>query len=69
MTEVDKARGRNDAMLEAEQHMNSRFQSMISELRESWNKEEQARALAADGRLRATLKPCWSTLSSNFRWL
>ena len=53
MTEVDKARVRNDAMLEAEQHMNSRFQSMISELRESWNKEEQARALAADGRLRA----------------
>ena len=53
MTEVDKARVRNDAMLEAEQHMNSRFQRMVSELRESWNKEEQARALAADGRLRA----------------
>jgi hypothetical protein len=53
MTEVDKARVRNDAMLEAEQRMNSRFQRMVSELRESWNQEEQARALAADGRLRA----------------
>ena len=53
MTEVDKARVRNDAMIEAEQRMNSRFQRMVSELRESWNQEEQARAVAADARLRA----------------
>jgi hypothetical protein len=53
MAEVDKTRVRNDAMLDAEQRMNTRFQRMVSELRESWNQEEQARASAADARLRA----------------
>jgi hypothetical protein len=52
MSEVDQTRVRNEAMLDAEQRMNSRFQRMVSELRESWNSEEQARATAADERLR-----------------
>ena len=43
MSEVDKTRVRNDAMLDAEQRMNDRFQKMVSELRESWNQEEQGK--------------------------
>ena len=53
MSECDQTRVRNEAMLDAEERMNSRFQRMVSDLRESWNKEEQARASAADARLRA----------------
>ena len=53
MSEVDKTRVRNDAMLDAEERMNARFQKMVTELRDSWNQEEQARASAADERLRA----------------
>jgi hypothetical protein len=53
MAEVDKTRVRNDAMLDAEQRMNQKFQRMVSELRDSWSQEESARAAAADARLRA----------------
>ena len=43
MAEVDKTKVRNDAMLDAEARMNTRFQQMVTELRESWSQEESAR--------------------------
>jgi hypothetical protein len=53
LSEVDKTRVRNEAMLGAEARMNARFQKMVAELRGSWHQEETARAGAADARLRA----------------
>lgn len=53
MLEQDKARVRHEALMDAESRLTSRFKRMVKELRENWHREEQARAAAAESRLRS----------------
>ena len=63
MAEVDKTKVRNDAMLDAEARMNTRFQQMVTELRESWSQEESAREFSKIEKImKNVLKLCSSII-------